>query len=70
MLTKKTPNTSGMIKKTDHNTNITEIESKIRSVTGLVATAAFNTKATEIENNTWYYKSDCKCCSEYKIWRN
>ena len=52
ILTKKTPNTSGLIKKTDHNTNITEIESKIRSVTGLVATAAFNTKATEIENNT------------------
>ena len=52
MFTKKTPNTSGLIKKTDHNTNITEIESKVRSVTGLVTTAVLNTKATEIENNT------------------
>ena len=29
--------------------NITEIENKIPSVTGLVTTAAFDTKTTEIE---------------------
>ena len=40
-----------MVKKTDCNTKITEIENKILNVTtSLVTTAAENTKATEIEN--------------------
>ena len=36
---KKIPNTSGLIKKTDYNTKITELENKIPSVTGLVTSA-------------------------------
>ena len=43
-------NTIGLVKKTDCNTTIKEIENKMRSVTGLVITAALSTKATEIEN--------------------
>ena len=43
-------NTCGLVKKTDCNTKITEIENKIPSVTGLVNTAVLDTKATEIEN--------------------
>ena len=48
MLKKKIPNTTGLVKKTEYNTKITEI-------TVLVATAAPNTKVTEIEKNAWYY---------------
>ena len=33
---KKIPNTIGLVKKTDHNSKITEIESKIPSVSVLV----------------------------------
>ena len=47
---KKMPNTSGLVKKTDCNTKITEIENKIPSLRGLVTTTMMNTKATEIEN--------------------
>ena len=43
-------NTIGLVKKTDCNTTITEIENKMRSVTGLVITAALSAKATQIEN--------------------
>ena len=46
---KKIINTTGLVKKTDCNTNITEIKSKIPNVTVLVTTAAPNTKVTEIE---------------------
>ena len=37
--------------KTYHNTKISKIKNKIRSVTGLIITADLNTKTTEIENN-------------------
>ena len=39
-LNKKTPNSSGLVKKTDLNTNITSIEKKMPSITGLVTTSA------------------------------
>ena len=42
--------TRGLVKETDCNTKITEIENKIPSVTGLVNTSVIDTKATEIEN--------------------
>ena len=44
------PNNNGMVKKTDYNTKIAEVQNKIPSVTGLANTAAINTKTTEIEN--------------------
>lgn len=43
-LKKKNPNTSGLIKKTNQNTKITEIKNKVSSVTELVTTAVFNKK--------------------------
>ena len=49
MLKKKILNTTGLVKKTEYNTNITEIKSKIPNVTVLITTAAPNTKVTEIE---------------------
>ena len=39
-----------MVKKTDYNTKIAQVQNKIPSVTGLANTAAINTKTTEIEN--------------------
>ena len=39
-------NTSGQVRKVDHNTKIAEIVNKVPSVTGLV-TAALSTKATD-----------------------
>ena len=39
---KKIPNTSGLFKKTDYNTKITEMENKIPGITGLVTTAALD----------------------------
>ena len=39
-----------MIKKTDYNRKITEIENKIPSVTGLVTTVTCSKNTTEIEN--------------------
>ena len=44
------PSTSGMIKKTDYNTKIREIENTISSITGLVTSTVLNIKATEIVN--------------------
>ena len=44
------PNTSGLVKKTDYNTKITEIENKMPSVISLATIAALNAKSTEIEN--------------------
>ena len=40
---------SGLVKKTDYNTEITEIESKIPDTSGLVKKTDYNTKITEIE---------------------
>ena len=47
---KKISNTSGLVKKTNYNTKITEIENDIPRVAGLVTTTVLNAKATEIEN--------------------
>ena len=47
---KKIPSTSGLIKNTDCNTKVAEIENKIPSVTGLVTTTRFDTKAIDKEN--------------------
>ena len=41
--------TSGLVKKTDCNTKITEIEGKIPDTSGLVKKTDYNTKITEIE---------------------
>ena len=46
MQTKKIPDTKKIVKKTDYDAKITEIESKIRSITGLVTTATL----TIVEN--------------------
>ena len=46
MLTKKIPNTSGLVHKVDYITKITEIENQIPIVTGLFTAAVLNTKAT------------------------
>ena len=45
-LENKIPDTSSLVKKTDHNTKITEIENKISSISGLVTNAAL----TAVEN--------------------
>ena len=44
----KIPNISGLVQKTDYNTKITEIESKILSITVLATIAAL----TAVENKT------------------
>ena len=41
--------TSGLVKKTDYNTKITEIEDKIPDTSGLVKKTDYNTKITEID---------------------
>ena len=41
--------TSGLVKKTDYNTRISEIEDKIPDTSGLVKKTDYNTKMTEIE---------------------
>ena len=43
---KKSPDTNGLVKKTDHNSKITEIESKIPSIIGLPT----NSAVTAIKN--------------------
>ena len=48
---KKIPNTSGLVKKADYTTKITEIEGKIPSITtGLGTTAALTTVENKIPN--------------------
>ena len=42
--------TSGLVKKTDYDNKITEIEDKIPRITGLVTTAALNAVMNEITN--------------------
>ena len=49
-LEKKTPDTSGPVKKTDCNTKITEIEDKIPSISGLATNAALTTVENKISN--------------------
>ena len=47
-LTKKIPDTSGLVKKTNYNVRNTEIEVKIPSITGLAATAALTAAENKI----------------------
>ena len=46
---RKMRSTSRLVKKTDYNKEITEIDNKIPRVTGLVTTAALNTKAQKLK---------------------
>ena len=39
-----------MVKKTDFNAKVTEIESKMPSISGLLPTNTFNSKVSELEN--------------------
>ena len=48
MQTKKIPDISGLVKKIDYNAKITEIESKISSITGLATTAALTAVKNKI----------------------
>lgn len=50
----KNHNSSGLVKKTDYNAELTEIENNIPSVAWLGTTTSLNTKTTEVEQNTWY----------------
>ena len=43
-----------MVKKTDYNTKITEIENKIPSIARLVNTTVLNKRATQIKNKLLY----------------
>ena len=45
---KKIPNTSGLVKKTDYITKVTEIQNKIPDITSQTTKASLNTKVTEI----------------------
>ena len=45
-LENKIPDTSGFVKKTDHNATFSEIENKVTNISGLATTSAL----TEVEN--------------------
>ena len=49
------PNNNGIVKKTDYNTKIAEVQNKIPSVTGLANTAAINTKPQRLKIKTCQY---------------
>ena len=46
----KTIQSSGLVKETDLNTKITEIENKVPNITSVVTTVAINIKVTGSEN--------------------
>ena len=48
--TKKFPDTTGLIKRTDYNARTAEIESKIPSITGLVTNSALTAVENKIAN--------------------
>ena len=50
MLIKIIPDTSNLVTNTVWNTEISEVESKIRDTSSLVTTTVFNTKISEVEN--------------------
>ena len=56
---KKISDTSGLVKKTDNNTMITEIEGKIPSITGLATTAVLNAIENKIINVSNIVKKNC-----------
>ena len=47
---KKVPHTSVLVKKTDYNATITDIEGRVHSITGLATTVALNTVENKIPN--------------------
>ena len=47
-LTKKIPDVSGLVKKTDFNAKVTEIEGEIPSISGLATTSALATVENKI----------------------
>ena len=49
-LENKIPDSSGLVKKTDYNAKITEIEGKIPSISGLATNAALTTVENKIPN--------------------
>ena len=49
-LEKKIPDSGGLVKKLDHNAKITEIESKIPSISGLASNAALTVVENKIPN--------------------
>ena len=52
--TKKIPDTSTLVRKTDYSSKITKLENKIPNVSGFLLTSVFNSKITEVENNIPY----------------
>ena len=55
-LEKIIPDTSGLVKKTDYNAKITEIEGKIRSTSGLATNAALTAVENKIPNISSFVK--------------
>ena len=55
--TKKIPDVSSLVKKTDFNTKVTEIEGKIPNAGGFLLTSVFNSKINEVENEIPYIKN-------------
>ena len=49
-LEKKIPDTSNLVKKSDYNTTVSEIEGKIPSITGLATTSALTIVENKIPN--------------------
>ena len=56
MQTKKSRDTSGLVKKTDYNSEISETESEIPSISGLATNFALNA----VENKTRHVESLAK----------
>ena len=52
MLEKKSPDTSGLVKKTDYKTNATQFGNRMSIVTVLVTTAVLNATSTKVETKT------------------
>ena len=50
--TKKIPNTSRLVKKTDYNAKISEIEGKIFTISAFATTTTTTTGLTAVENKT------------------
>ena len=70
--TEKIPDASGIVKKTDYNAKITEIEDKTPSITGLATTASLTTvenKIPKVSNLVKQTDYDAKISNiESKYW--
>ena len=58
MLIKKFPDTSGLVKKTDFNSKITEVQGKIHDISSLVKKTDYNTKISDIEKKITDHNHD------------